>query len=788
MKRKSFYAAVLAAFSLLAACNKVQQLEPTGSSAGDFFKTVKVDLGAATKAVSESAVNDATLFVYQNNGKTGESILYHQVYGPGSTFEVDLLFSDQTTYTYDIKAYANMGELAAEGGEVLFTGESESGLQLHGQSLSVGEADASAVTVDMSRYVGKVTVSKVAVDWTNDHGQQDLKLVSVYLANVPGKVGGEPEYNVDGGFVSSAMDALIYRPVGSEIADGESYTTAQSMYGYAGTDCALVLECELAGEKMYYHVPYSPEANTHRAFRITIRQNGADTPLGELAQEAIEVSVVTLNVLGFDDSEQEVDFGSDNGNVDLDYNLQGYDLLAIIKSETGPTKICEEYSVKSIESISIDGVVQDAVTATYEFSDEGVEHIIKYKFVDSKSVPMDLLYGNKNLQSIKFSDHIEVIGSCAFAFTNLTKVEYPKSLKVLESGAFWDCYLEGDLVLPEGLTEVGTDNFTFCNLTSLHIPASLVHIEISMGLGPFIGNPFKSITVHPDNPKFENRNGCLVETITNKLLLTPMEFTFSDDMKVIGQSALSCCTMEELSIPTTITHIEDWAFYGSKIKSITIPKGVEIGGVNTFAYSEAREITIASNDVVNVAYMFMGCKNLETLDINFNMPYGNQVVNECPKLNRIKIGPDVTIIGGGEAVNAPDLESIEVSDENDIYYVEGNCLIEKDEKNVILGCKNSVIPNNIVGISVSAFSCSNIQRIELPNTLKSIGLYAFSGCKHLNEIVSYITDWSEWHIAPEIDEIFLGVSEEGTLFSVPTDSKPAILDYPQLREWNLVEI
>ena len=319
MKRKSFYVAILAAFSLLASCNKVQQLEPTGSSAGDFFKTVKVDLGAATKAVSESAVNDATLFVYQNNGKTGESILYHQVYGPGSTFEVDLLFSDQTTYTYDIKAYANMGELAAEGGEVLFTGESESGLQLHGQSLSVGEADASAVTVDMSRYVGKVTVSKVAVDWTNDHGQQDLKLVSVYLANVPGKVGGEPEYNVGGGFVSSAMDALIYRPVGSEIADGESYTTAQSMYGYAGTDCALVLECELAGEKMYYHVPYSPAANSHRAFKITIRQNGADTPMGELAQEAIEVSVVTLNVLDYDESDSDVEFGKKPVNPIANY-------------------------------------------------------------------------------------------------------------------------------------------------------------------------------------------------------------------------------------------------------------------------------------------------------------------------------------------------------------------------------------------------------------------------------------------------------------------------------------
>ena len=294
-------------------------MEPSVPSHGDFMKTISVDLGGSTRtraasALSgEAAIEDATLFVWQHNGKTDETILYEKTYGEASTFEFNLLFSDQTDFTYTINAWANMGELSEEpeDGEVLFSGEESTGLQMKGSKSGIDQSSAASVTIDMKRYVGKITVSEVALEWTNkQNALQEFTLKSIYVANAGDKAeGAVATYNVDGAYVSSAMDAMLYSPVSSVIADGAKYDTPQMMYAYGSGTTELVLECDLGGQTMYYHVPYEPEANTHRAFKLTVRQAGAETPLGELPEEAIEVNVTTLNVLGFEDSEQGVDFG-----------------------------------------------------------------------------------------------------------------------------------------------------------------------------------------------------------------------------------------------------------------------------------------------------------------------------------------------------------------------------------------------------------------------------------------------------------------------------------------------
>ena len=76
-----------------------------------------------------------------------------------------------------------------------------------------------------------------------------------------------------------------------------------------------------------------------------------------------------------------------------------------------------------------------------------------------------------------------------------------------------------------------------------------------------------------------------------------------------------------------------------------------------------------------------------------------------------------------------------------------------------MGCKNSIIPNNVVIIGESSFelcseldsivipsgitkieayafsNCSNLEEVQLPATLKSIGGYAFNNCAKLSEVV-----------------------------------------------------
>ena len=331
MKKFLTFAAIAAFVLGCSSCNKQALPE---QSEGTVIKTVSVDLGGSTRTraasalAGEATINDATLFVWQHNG-VSEPVLYAKTYAEATVFNFDLMFSDQTEYTYTINAWANMGELSAEpaDSDVLFSNESADGVQMKGSKTGITQATAESVTIDMQRYVGKITVSEVAVEWTNEQNAlQEFTLKSMYIANAGDKAeGAVAAYNVGGTYVSSTMDAMLYSPVSSVIADGAKYDTPQMMYAYGSGTTELVLECELGGQTMYYHVPYEPEANTHRAFKLTIRQAGADEPLGELPEEAIVANVTTLNVLGFDEDEESVDFGADPDSAPVGASIYGID-------------------------------------------------------------------------------------------------------------------------------------------------------------------------------------------------------------------------------------------------------------------------------------------------------------------------------------------------------------------------------------------------------------------------------------------------------------------------------
>lgn len=317
MRKISILLVLTTMFAGIVGCQK-QTVEAPSLREGEVVKTFSVNLGdRATRASSalsgEGAIDDATLFVWQHNGSTDETILFQKAYAESSTFEFSLLFSDQTEYTYTINAWVNMGELTEEpaDGAILFSNEEATGLQMKGSKSGIDQSSASAVTIDIKRFVGKITVAEVALEWTNDQNAlQDFTLKNIYVANAGDKAeGATATYNVGGVYASTAMDAMLYSPVNSVIANGAAYSTPQMMYAYGSGSTAIVLECDLGGQTMYYHLPYEPEWNTHRLFRFTVRQAGAETPLGDLPEEAIEASVTTLNVLDFVDSEEDADFG-----------------------------------------------------------------------------------------------------------------------------------------------------------------------------------------------------------------------------------------------------------------------------------------------------------------------------------------------------------------------------------------------------------------------------------------------------------------------------------------------
>ena len=74
------------------------------------------------------------------------------------------------------------------------------------------------------------------------------------------------------------------------------------------------------------------------------------------------------------------------------------------------------------------------------------------------------------------------------------------------------------------------------------------------------------------------------------------------------------------------------------------------------------------------------------------------------------------------------LASINVTEGNSVYDSRNNCnaIIESSTNTLILGCKNSTIPDTITSIGQSAFAgYTGLMNITIPNSVTSIGAYAF---------------------------------------------------------------
>ena len=97
----------------------------------------------------------------------------------------------------------------------------------------------------------------------------------------------------------------------------------------------------------------------------------------------------------------------------------------------------------------------------------------------------------------------------------------------------------------------------------------------------------------------------------------------------------------------------------------------------------------------------------------------------------------VTSIGNYAFYSCDNLTSITVEDGNPVYDSRNNCnaIIETETNTLIAGCQNTLIPNSVTSIGGYAFfDCDNLTNIELPSGVTSIGNFAFANCGNLTNI------------------------------------------------------
>ena len=427
-----------------------------------------------------------------------------------------------------------------------------------------------------------------------------------------------------------------------------------------------------------------------------------------------------------------------------------------------------------------------------------------------------------NLTSAVLSEGMKVIDSCTFYFcTSLKSVVIPKSITEIQALAFNDCssltdiyytgsaeewakmtiesvgneYLlsatvhfnadrESLLGYSKGLEYTSNGDGTCyvsgigaCNDTKIIIPAISPSSEIVIGIGrdAFAGcNSIISIEI-PDTIVSVGKNAFYNCTSLNSVYTKSIEkwleiefkdafsnpLVYADNLYVDGKAVNS------VIVPETITHIGDFAFYGSSISHIILHSKIE--SIGSYAFSKCNKLNAiyysgSASDWLKISIELSTNESLTNASLYYYSEYSPATegkfwhyVDGEPTAWPVYIVPNYAEIPG---TNSDYSNGLAFTSNGD-----GTCYVSG-----IGGCTDStiVIPpispdgDKVTRIGDCAFSFEGndfIKSVVIPEGVTVIGYDAFYTCRYLESIVIPSTlqssSGSSFYDCPSIRQVFI---------------------------------
>ena len=443
----------------------------------------------------------------------------------------------------------------------------------------------------------------------------------------------------------------------------------------------------------------------------------------------------------------------------------------------------------------------DGVTIYYKWANKQTELSVSYprkntteysnKYSGNVVIPESVAYNGATYPVTSIGDY------AFFDCSGLTSVTIPNSVTSIGGDAFYNCSGLTSVTIPNSVTSIGGNAFWGCSgLTSITIPNSVT----SIGGDAFWGcSGLTSIVVESGNSKYDSRENCnaIIETASNTLIAGCMNsfipnsvtsignyafyncsgltsVTIPSSVTTIGWSAFSGCSgLTSVTIPNSVTSIGNYAFSRcSGLTSVTIPNSVtSIGNYAFDCCSGLTSVTIPASVTSIGEYAFYNCSGLTSVTIpNSVTSIGSSAFRGCSGLTSVTIPNSVTSIGNEAFKNCSGLTSVTIpnsvtsigSDAFSLCYFArenfvnnstlssyndwGATLCDKETEDGLLINNNSVvkcrkwatsvsIPNSVTSIGNYAFDCCiNLTSVTIPNSVTSIGISAFYWCSGLTSV------------------------------------------------------